>query len=150
MYISDFYIALVIGLVLSLLVAEIFGVIPGGMVVPGYLAMICDTPATLVLTLLISFVAFGIIKYVMPKFVVLYGRKRFVALIILSVLIKLAFDFVFPVIPFVTFEMRGIGVIVPALIANCFFRQGIKFTLASVLATTFGTFGALYLVLSFA
>lgn len=141
MYISDFYMALLIGLSLSLLFTELFGINPGGIIVPGYLAIVCDTPTVVILALLISFIVFGMVKYVLPKFIVLYGRRRFVVLMFLAVLIKLAFEFVFPVIPFATFEFRGIGVVVPALIANCFLKQGIKLTVASLVPITLLTFG---------
>jgi len=141
MYITDFYISLIIGLLLSLIVTEIFGVIPGGVIVPGYLAIVCNTPSIIILSFLISFIVFGITKYILPKFVILYGRRRFVTLMVLSILIKLSFELLFPVIPFVTFEFRGIGVVVPALIANCYFKQGVKLTFLSTIIVTSLTFG---------
>ena len=150
MFVGDFYIALVVGLTLSLLVTEIFGILPGGLISPGYLALVCDTPTIPLLVLLISFIVFAIAKYILPKIVVLYGRRRFVAILILAVLIKLSLEFAFPLLPFATFELRGIGIIVPALIANCYFRQGVTFTLATMIPTTLMTFGALSLVYYFA
>ncbi len=146
MYISDFYIAIVIGLALSLLVTEVFGIVPGGIIVPGYMALICDTPALPLLVLLISFITFGIVKYILPRFMMLYGRKRFVAIMILSVLLALAFEFAYPRIPFATFELRGIGVVMPALIANCYFKQGVKHTLFALIPTTAAVFGIISLI----
>ena len=150
MFISDFYLALIIGLVLSLLVSEIFGVVPGGTIVPGYLALVCDTPIILLIALSISFVVFGITKYLLPKLVVLYGRRRFVANIILSVIIKLGLEFAFPLLTFASFEFRGVGVIVPALIANCYNKQGIKLTILSVIPVTLLTFCFLSLIYYYA
>ncbi|MCL1853254.1 MAG: poly-gamma-glutamate biosynthesis protein PgsC [Peptococcaceae bacterium] len=149
MFISDFYMALLVGLALSLLVTELFGVNPGGIIVPGYLAVVCDTPSVIVLVLLISFMVFGFAKYIMPKFMVIYGRRRFAALLFLAVLLKLALEFIFPIVPFVAFEFRGIGVVVPALIANCFLRQGVNLTLVSMIPTTLATFGIITLAYFF-
>lgn len=42
MVVSEFYIALTVGLVVSLLIQEVLGVACGGIIVPGYLAMMCD------------------------------------------------------------------------------------------------------------
>jgi poly-gamma-glutamate biosynthesis protein PgsC/CapC len=144
-FVSDFYIAIIVGLTLSLLVMEVFGVTPGGLIVPGYLALVCDTPATVLLIFLISGITYVITKYLLSKIIVLYGRRRFVALIITAVLLSLAFELAVPLFSFVTFEFRGVGVIVPALIANGFYKQGIKLTLFSVIAVTLLTFGVLCL-----
>jgi poly-gamma-glutamate biosynthesis protein PgsC/CapC len=144
-FFSDFYLAVLVGLTLSLLVMEIFGVTPGGLIVPGYLALVCDTPATVLLIFLISCITYVITKYLLSKIVVLYGRRRFAALIITAVLLALIFEWAVPLFSFSTFEFRGVGVIVPALIANCFFKQGIKLTLVSVTSVTLLTFGVLCL-----
>jgi poly-gamma-glutamate biosynthesis protein PgsC/CapC len=149
MFMTDFYLALFIGLVLSLAVTEIFGVVPGGIIVPGYLALVCETPSAFVLVVLISLITYAIVNHVLTRFAVLYGRRRFVVTIALSVLIKLAFEFLFPIIPFVTFELRGIGIVVPALIANCCFKQGVRLTFASLIPTTLVTFGIVSIIYYF-
>jgi poly-gamma-glutamate biosynthesis protein PgsC/CapC len=144
-FVSDFYIAMIVGLSLSLLVSEVFGVNPGGMIVPGYLALVCDTPATVLLIFLISGITFVITNYGLSKVIVLYGRRRFVAHVIIAILLSLAFELAVPLVSFVTFEFRGIGVVVPALLANCFYKQGIKLTMVSTVLVTLLTFGVLCL-----
>jgi poly-gamma-glutamate biosynthesis protein PgsC/CapC len=136
---------MIVGLALSLLVSEVFGVNPGGMIVPGYLALVCDTPATVLLIFLISGITFVVTNYVLSKVIVLYGRRRFVTHIIIAILLSLVFELVVPLAGFVTFEFRGIGVVVPALIANCFYKQGIKLTMVSTVSVTLLTFGVLCL-----
>lgn len=44
MFGSDLYISLVLGIILSLIFAEKTGVLPAGLVVPGYLALVFDQP----------------------------------------------------------------------------------------------------------
>lgn len=141
MYISDLYVALVVGLTLSLLMSELIGVTPGGIVVPGYLALLCDSPITIIVMILISIAIFGIAKFVLPKIVVLYGRRQFVALMMMSVLFTMTLNLLFPLLPFETFELRGLGVIVPALIADCYFKQGVKLTVLATGPTAYACFG---------
>ena len=42
MYITDFYMSLVIGVVATLLFVESFGITPGGIIVASYLALVFD------------------------------------------------------------------------------------------------------------
>ena len=42
MFGTDLYIAIVVGVLLSLLYAEKTGIVPAGLVVPGYLALVFD------------------------------------------------------------------------------------------------------------
>ena len=45
---TDLYVAIILGLTLSLLFAEKFGINPGGLVVPGYLALTMKDPKSLI------------------------------------------------------------------------------------------------------
>lgn len=141
-----FYMALVIGMAISLLMAEYIGVVPGSMIVPGYLAIICDDIPQLLLIFAISVVVYLIINYILPKFVILFGRRKFVATLIVGVIIKLVLELVFPVLPFATLEFRGIGVITPSLIANCYAKQGFKYTIPATLVASYLTFGIVTLL----
>ena len=130
MNITYFYLALVVGLCLSLLCEELFGISAGGMVVPGYLALSFDNVAEVLLIYAASFLIFFIINYILPKFVILFGKRKFVATLIVGVIIKLIIELMFPVVlPFSAIEFRGIGVITPSLLANSYAKQGIRYTL---------------------
>jgi len=136
MYITDFYLALILVLTISLIFSEIFGVSPGGIITPAYLALVFDSPTTVVSIFLIAAITYFIVVLILPKFIILYGRRQFVAMIITALLIKLLLELVYPLLPFALLEFRGIGIVVPALIANCIKKQGIKITVVSVLSTT--------------
>jgi len=136
MYITDFYLALILGLTISLIFSEIFGVSPGGIITPAYLALVFDSPTTVASIFLITAITYFIVVLILPKFIILYGRLQFVAMIITALLIKLLLELVYPLLPFALLEFRGIGIVVPALIANCIKKQGIKITVVSVLSTT--------------
>lgn len=62
-------------------------------------------------------------------------------MLITGICLKLILDFFYPVMPFEIFEFRGIGVIVPGLIANTIQKQGMPFTLGSTLLLSGLTFG---------
>ena len=48
MYITDFYMSLIIGVIGTLLFVETFGITPGGIIVASYLALVFDSPITMV------------------------------------------------------------------------------------------------------
>lgn len=135
------YISLVVGLAVSLLFSEYLGINPGGMIVPGYLALICDDLSQMLIVFGICMLVYLIVEYVLPRFMILFGRRRFVATLIVSVVIKLALELVYPALPFGALEFRGMGVITPGLIANSSSKQGFRYTVPSVLAATYLTFG---------
>lgn len=141
-----FYLALVIGLFISLLIEEFAGISAGGMIVPGYLAMVCDNIGQILLIFAVSFAVYLIINYVFPRFIILFGKRKFVATLIIGVIIKLILELFFPILPFATVEFRGIGVITPSLIANSFGKQGIRYTVPAVLLASYLTFGILTVI----
>ena len=57
----DLYVAIILGLTLSLLFQEKFGINPGGMVVPGYLALTMDNPKSLIVIFLLSVLTYIIV-----------------------------------------------------------------------------------------
>ncbi|MDQ0220188.1 poly-gamma-glutamate biosynthesis protein PgsC [Peribacillus cavernae] len=145
MFGSDLYIALVLGVLLSLLFAEKTGILPAGLVVPGYLALVFDQPVFLAVIFLISIITYFIVTKFIAKFTILYGRRKFAAMLTTGILLKVAFDYLYPVMPFEIAEFRGIGVVVPGLIANTMQKQGLALTVSSTLLLSGGTFLCMYL-----
>ncbi|ADE68032.1 poly-gamma-glutamate biosynthesis protein PgsC [Priestia megaterium] len=141
MFGSDLYIALVLGVTLSLIFTEKTGVLPAGLIVPGYLALVFDQPITILMIFLISILTYVIVVYGISKVVILYGRRKFTAMLITGIVIKVAFDYFFPILPFEVFELRGIGIIVPGLIANTMQKQGLPLTVGTTVLLSGVTFG---------
>lgn len=133
MFGSDLYIALIIGVILSLIFAEKTGIVPAGMIVPGYLALIFDEPKFILVVIVISLLTYLIVTYGVAKITILYGRRKFVAMLSVGIILKLIFDYFYPVMPFEIYEFRGIGIIVPGLIANSIQKQGMIFSYTSTL-----------------
>ena len=143
MFGTDLYVALAVGMVIALLFAEKTGVVPAGLVVPGYLALVFDQWRFLLVIILISVITYLIVQFGVTRFVILYGRRKFAAMLIVGMIVKLVFDYFYPIFPFEVYEFRGIGIIVPGIIANTIQKQGVVVTLASTLIVSFLTFGML-------
>lgn len=141
MFGSDLYVALVLGVTLSLIFSEKTGVVPAGLIVPGYLALVFDQWEIMLTILIISVVTYLIVTHGISRWVILYGRRKFAAMMVTGICLKLLLDLVYPVMPFEIFEFRGIGIIVPGLIANTIQRQGMPLTLGSTLLLSGITFG---------
>lgn len=143
MFGTDLYIAIVIGVLLSLIYAEKTGVVPAGLVVPGYIALVFDQLMYLTVIAVISLMTYLIVNQLISRVTVLYGRRKFGAMLTVGILLKMISDYAYgyPLgIPFEVIELRGIGVIVPGLIANSIHKQGVLPTLSSTLVIAFFTF----------
>ena len=112
---SELYFSLFVGVVLSLIFAEKFGINPAGLVVPGYLALIFDQPIMLLSVLIISCLTYFIVSNGISKWVILYGRRKF-AMILTGMVIKFIFDLLYPLTPFEMVEVSGIGVVILVLL----------------------------------
>lgn len=100
---------------------------------PGYLALVFDQPIFIAVIFGISLLTYVIVTYGLSRIVLLYGRRKFAAMLSVGIVLKLLLDFTYPVLPFEILEFRGIGVIVPGLIANTIQKQGAIITIGSSL-----------------
>lgn len=127
--------AIGLGLVISLIFSETLGLAAGGMVVPGYLALMIHEPMRIVGTIAVALVTLATIK-LLSRYTLIYGRRR----IVISVLIGFVFGalsrdlliFKFHGLPL---DLRTIGFVIPGLIANWMETQGVIPTLC-VMTTT--------------
>ena len=142
---SELYFSLFVGVVLSLIFAEKFGINPAGLVVPGYLALIFDQPIMLLSVLIISCLTFFIVNNGISKWVILYGRRKFAAMILTGMVLKFIFDLIYPLTPFEMVEVSGIGVVIPGIIANTIQKQGVVITLSTTMLLTCITYIILFL-----
>jgi poly-gamma-glutamate biosynthesis protein PgsC/CapC len=113
-----------LGLVVSLVVSEAFGLASAGLVVPGYLALYLDQPARLVATVAVALATWAAVRFGLSRLVVLYGRRRFAITVLVGYLLNAALEHLLLVMPAAPLELRAIGYIVPGLIANTALTQG--------------------------
>lgn len=140
MFGNDLYISLTFGILLSLAFSEKTKIVPAGLIVPGYLALVVDQPVFILIILLLSFLTYLIVDFGVAKVLILYGRRKFAAMLIVGMILKLLLDYTYPILPFEIFEFRGIGIIVPGIMANSFGKQGVPITLLATTVVTLLTF----------
>lgn len=116
-----------VGVAVSLLFSELTGLSPAGLVVPGYIALSLQTPWRVLYTLLIAILAWGAAR-LLERWMILYGRRRFAVLILLSFLI----NEVIVGMGVLPYDPGVIGVLVPGIIANEVEKQGVLKSLLSL------------------
>jgi len=127
-----------LGLVLSLLFTETLGLAAGGMVVPGYVALMLHHPLRIVGTVLVSLLTFFTMKF-LSNYMFVYGRRRIVMVILIGFMFGwLSRELLVIQTSAITLELQTIGLIIPGLIANWMEKQGVVKTITTmVIAAVF-------------
>jgi len=131
------YEAIGLGLVVSLLLSEALGLVAGGLIVPGYIALYLHDPLRVAGTLLAG-VATMVIVRAIGRLVLLYGRRTMVLCVIVGFVVGYSTRFLLVVdTPGVDASMiQAIGYIIPGLVAYWMVRQGIVETVCTVLMSS--------------
>ena len=122
---------LIIGLVLAVLYVEIMDIYPGGIIVPAYVALYLDQPLKVLATILVAVVSIFIYK-VLSRFLILFGKRRFVMLVLLGALLSQLWSLLSPHFFSERLELKAIGWLIPGLLANNLEKQKFIPTLASL------------------
>ncbi len=120
--------ALTIGIVVSLALTEAIGLSAGGIIVPGYVALLLDRPAALAGFLLVAAASYGIVR-ALGMVLMLYGNRRFAVAVLAGLMLGVGAQWASLSAPLYV-EWVGLGLIVPGLLAHQFDRQGVLPTLA--------------------
>lgn len=126
-------VSVTIGIILSFLVSEVGGLLSGGLIGPGYLALYMDQPMRIAATLAVAGITYVLVKLVSYR-VILFGRRRFMAMILGGLVVGWAVGRVVSFIPELGQGFGAIGHIVPGLIANDAYKQGFVRTALATLA----------------
>ncbi len=124
-----------IGLLVSLAIIGLTGVFPGGIIVPSYLVLFLSEPQRLVGTLVAAVLTL-LVYILVSRRLILFGRRRFVFLILVGGLWSIAWRTLLPTLFPLSVEFTVIGWVIPGLVANHFERQGVLVTLGSLLTAT--------------
>ncbi|MCA9240610.1 MAG: poly-gamma-glutamate biosynthesis protein PgsC [Planctomycetales bacterium] len=137
-------VAIGVGLAVSLLFSEVFGLAAGGMVVPGYFALYLHKPVDILLTIACALCAFFVVR-LLSTFIIIYGKRRTVLMILVAFLLRSVFTLL-PVestlasagllssSPDEGSALEVIGYIIPGLVAIWLDRQGLVETLSALTA----------------
>ncbi len=146
-------ISIALGIAVSMLFYEKQNLVPGGVIVPGYVALTLDRPYMLLSTFAVSIVTLFVLRRV-SNHLVLFGRRKFSFMMLTSFIVGWAMQsFVgialtlsqFPAIgPTGIFQV--IGFIIPGLVANSMERQGITKTMYALVVVSVVTYVLLYVI----
>jgi len=137
--------ALLVGLVLALLWAEATDISPGGIIVPGYLALYADRPLRLLATLAAALLTLLVYRILASR-LILFGRRRFVLMVLTGALLSQAWFLLLPRLFSAPLELRVIGWVIPGILASNLARQKFWPTLASTAAVSALTFAVVRLI----
>jgi poly-gamma-glutamate biosynthesis protein PgsC/CapC len=124
-----------IGLLISLAFTALTGLYPGGIIVPSYLVLFIQEPLRIAGTLIAALLTMAVYR-LSCRWLILFGRRRFVFLILVGGLWALVWRQLFPTIFPASLEFRVIGWVIPGLIASHLERQGVVVTTASLVTVT--------------
>lgn len=133
------YETLLVGLVVALLYVELMDIYPGGIIVPGYVALYLDKPLMVLATVFVAFLSLYTYR-VLSRFFILFGKRRFVMLVLLGAIWAQIWILLFPQFFPASFELRAIGWLIPGLLANNLEKQKYVPTIASMLIVSITTY----------
>ncbi len=140
-------IAVVLGIVISMLWYEKKNFSSGGVIVPGMMALfVLDRPLIVVYTLFIAFATLFIVKQT-SNHVILFGRRRFSVIMLVNFGLAWGADMITNFALTSTVDFQVIGFVIPGLIANEMERQGIFNTLYTLIIITLLTLVSLLLII---
>lgn len=123
---------LILGIIISIMYYEITDISPGGIIVPGLLVMYITQPERILYTLVVALITYFLVK-LLSKYIVIFGKRRFVLLIIISIFVNFILHLILVGSSVSLLNISIIGYTIAGLIANDFFKQGIKKTIPSLI-----------------
>ncbi|WP_446214265.1 poly-gamma-glutamate biosynthesis protein PgsC/CapC [Micromonospora sp. IBSANI012] len=133
-----------IGLVFALLCYLTTNLSPGGMITPGWIALtLIEDQLQAVIVVAVTIVTY-LIARLMHRVIILYGKRLFAAIVLVSVLLQLTmFLLVQRDLPLL-FAHQTLGFVIPGLIAYQLVRQPPRATILATVIVTAITFGITY------
>jgi poly-gamma-glutamate biosynthesis protein PgsC/CapC len=123
------YRTIAMSVVLGFIFSEFLGIATGGLVSAGYLAFFMGSPLRVAATLAVAVLIY-LATRLLEKRVIIYGRRRFMTVILLSIILTWVVEQIART-GITGLDIRMVGFIIPGLIANDMLRQGVVKTLAA-------------------
>lgn len=140
-------IAIAVGIAVSMLWHEKKNLSPGGVIVPGIVALYIFTKPLLILyTIVVALGTCLLVKHI-SNHVILFGRRRFSVVMLMSFVLVWIAEYLGGLTSNRDIEFRVIGFIIPGLIANEMERQGILQTISALSVTTIATAIIIFLLI---
>ena len=125
----------IIGVLLSIIFYEITDITPGGIIVPGLLALYYKQIDRVIYTIVIALIAYFIVK-LLSRYFVIFGKRRFVLMIIISLFLNIILDLILHSFSLNLLNLSIIGYTITGIIANDIYKQGINRTIPALVIVT--------------
>ena len=127
--------SIALGLVYGFFLFEWSGIVAGGLIAPGYMALYINDPISIAACLATALVTMGLVQ-VLAGYTLLYGRRRFMVCVLIAFFLQWTVVGSLMGMDFAHGKLDLIGFIIPGLLANEMQRQGVAVTLAALLVLT--------------
>jgi poly-gamma-glutamate biosynthesis protein PgsC/CapC len=114
---------ILLGLIIAIIFYEITEISPGGLIVPGLLAMYFTRWDWILYTVGIALLTALLMK-LLSKYVLLFGKRKFVLYILVSLVLSFCLSRITSYIPASWANLSIIGYTIPGIIASNIDRQG--------------------------
>lgn len=132
-----------LGLLFSLVCYLVTNLSPGGMITPGWLALILvEDPKRVLLLLFVVGATYGG-TLLLRRVIILYGKRLFATVVMLGVFLQMTIFLIFLDVFPLLFSHETLGFIVPGLIAYQLVRQPVVATLAATTVVTSAAYGVM-------
>ena len=125
----------ILGVLLGIIFYEITDISPGGIIVPGLLALYYRQVDRIIYTLVIAVIAYFIVR-LLSKYFVIFGKRRFVLMIIISIFLNVILDLILHSFSLSMLNLTIIGYTIAGIIANDFYKQGLLKTVPALVIVT--------------
>lgn len=122
---------IILGIIVSIIFYEITDISPGGIVVPGLMVMYVNQFDKMIYTVIVAIITYLVVKFI-SRYLVIFGKRRFVILILVSILINFLLQLLLHSFSINLLNMSIIGYSIAGIIANDMYKQGIKRTIPSL------------------
>lgn len=127
------YSLIILGIIVSVIFYELTEISPGGVIVPGYIALFINQPDRIILTIGLSLITLLMVN-ILSNYTILYGRRKFGIMIIISFIIRLVLQMSMNYLPIPEIlATSSIGYIIPGIIAQDIGRQGSVKTISAMM-----------------
>lgn len=121
----------ILGILVSIIFYELTDISPGGIIVPGLMVLYIDQIDRMIYTVIIAIITCYVVKLI-SKHLIIFGKRKFVFMIIVSLIINFILSFILKLTNFNFFNISLVGYTISGLIASDISKQGIKKTVPSL------------------
>ena len=122
----------ILSLLISLIFADVVGLIPGGIIVPFYFVLFIEEPVKIAATVVTALAAMLVVR-ILSNYTILYGRRKFALYLVAGLCFKVLFTYAWFGNTYMFYNLSmTIGHLVPGILGSTMEKQGVGKTLLSL------------------